>query len=249
MGRGMGSMGSAFYLTAEQPCPYLAHQRARYIATALEPEQTEQAAALVAAGFRRSQRLFYRPACARCQGCVGLRIRTQAFVPDRGLRRILKRNRDVQMVRSPGRFSARRFALFRRYVKARHGESTMAGMDEAEFAAMLEDSPCVLDEYIAPDGSVLAGLLLDILPDGYSALYSYFDPQEHARSLGRFMIADACLRARAQGVAYVYLGYWVEHSRKMNYKIHFPGRELLIRGRWVAAETAAGRRGADEGSC
>ncbi len=228
-----------FYVTAPQPCPYLAGRMERKLFTALQGEQAETMNdTLSKQGFRRSQNVLYRPSCAECNACLSARIRVADFAPSRSQRRIQRRNAHLQRQVTSAWATEDQFDLFRRYLDHRHADGGMADMDVFEFAAMIEETPVrtrVL-EYAAtdPDGrrSLSAVCLTDVLDDGLSLVYSFFDPTLEKNSLGSYMILDQVALARKVGLPYVYLGYWVPGSPKMDYKAKFSALEVYHDGAW-----------------
>ena len=228
-----------FYVTAPQPCPYLEGRIERKLFTALQGEQAETLNdSLSKQGFRRSQNVLYRPSCADCDACLSARIRVADFTPSRSQRRVMKRNSDLLRRPTSPWATEDQYTLFRRYLDHRHATGGMADMDLFEFAAMVEETPVRsrLIEYLAPDpdfGSVLKAVCLtDILDDGLSMVYSFFDPDREGDSLGTHIILDHIEIARELGLPYVYLGYWVPGSPKMGYKAKFDALEVYSRGRW-----------------
>jgi arginine-tRNA-protein transferase len=196
-------------------------------------------------GFRRSQSIAYRPACDACRACISVRVITGEFQPSRSMRRVMERNSDiVGDMRIPAP-AAEQYSLFRAYLDSRHRDGGMADMTVLDYAMMVEDSHVQtrLVEYRrrGPDsgitgrgsGPLLAVALVDVLSDGLSMVYSFFDPDESERSLGTFMILDHIARARRMGLDYVYLGYWVRGSRKMDYKGRFLPQERLMPSGWT----------------
>ncbi|MGY6696460.1 MAG: arginyltransferase [Roseinatronobacter sp.] len=228
-----------FYVTAPQPCPYLAGRMERKLFTALQGDQAEAMNdTLSKQGFRRSQNVLYRPSCADCCACLSARIRVADFQPSRSQRRVLKRNRDMQRNVTSAWATEDQFNLFRRYLDTRHADGGMADMDVFEFAAMVEETPVrtrVL-EYVmqTPEGrrELQAVCLSDVLDDGLSLVYSFFDPAIASRSPGSYMILDQIELARQVGLPFVYLGYWVPGSPKMDYKARFSALEVYHEGRW-----------------
>jgi arginyl-tRNA--protein-N-Asp/Glu arginylyltransferase len=243
-----------FYVTAPQPCPYLPGKVERKLFTALQGDGACHLNDVLShQGFRRSQNVLYRPSCAGCSACLSARIVTEDFQPSRGQRRVLRRNGALERAaRSPWATDAQ-YALFRRYLDARHATGGMADMDMSEFAAMIEESPVRsrVIEYYRPTsrGRQLAAVCLtDFLSDGVSMVYSFFDPDLERESLGSFIILDHIAVAREAGLPYVYLGYWVPGSAKMDYKARFKPLEIFAEGRWslldaVDATAIARRRG------
>jgi len=239
-----------FYLTAPSPCPYLEGQEERKVFTHLVGERAGDLNDLLThGGFRRSQSIAYRPACETCRACVSVRVVAADFAPSRSMRRVAERNLDVVgEMRSPHPTSEQ-YSVFRAYLDARHRDGGMADMTVLDYAMMIEDShvDTRIVEYRkrGPDsgingrgaGALLAVALSDVLTDGLSMVYSFFDPDAGNRSLGTHMILDHIERAIAMGLPYVYLGYWVPGSRKMDYKGRFLPQERLLPAGWARVES------------
>ncbi len=224
-----------FYTTAPLPCPYLAGRTERKIVTELTgPDSETLHDKLSRAGFRRSHNIAYSPVCPGCSACIPIRIRVPAFVPNRAQRKLAKANADVQGFEMPARATAEQFALFQRYQRARHGDGDMAAMGFYDYRAMVEDTPITTGvvEFRSSDDKLLGACLTDWLGDGLSAVYSFFVPEDTRRSLGTWAVLWLVERARALGLPYVYLGYWVPESRKMSYKARFRPSEVLVGGAW-----------------
>ena len=228
-----------FYVTAPQPCPYLDGRSERKLFTALQGENAEKLNnALSRQGFRRSQNVLYRPSCADCSACLSARIRVADFAPSRTQRRVLRRNTDLARVATSPWATEEQFEVFRRYLDQRHADGGMADMDIFEFAAMIEETPVKsrVIEYRssqAEEGRALTAVCLtDVLDDGLSMVYSFYDPDRIDSSLGTYLILDHVEIARSAGLPYVYLGYWVPGSRKMGYKANFAALEIFKGGEW-----------------
>ena len=227
-----------FYVTAPQPCPYLAGRMERKLFTALQGEYAERLNdTLSKQGFRRSQNVLYRPSCAECSACLSARIRVADFAPTRSQRRVLNRNAHLHREATSPWATEEQYALFRAYLDSRHADGGMADMDIFEFAAMIEETPIRsrVIEYALEDAGerqLAAVSLTDVLDDGLSMVYSFYDPDLAATSLGTYVILDHVEIARAAGLPYVYLGYWVPGSAKMGYKAKFPALEVYHRGEW-----------------
>jgi arginine-tRNA-protein transferase len=203
---------------------------------------------LTQGGFRRSQTIAYRPACEACRACVSVRVIADEFRPSASLRRVLRTNADLVGSAAPNRPSSEQYSLFRRYLDSRHADGGMVDMTVLDYSMMVEDSHVEtrVVEYRrrGPDtaingrgrGDVLAVCLTDVLGDGLSMVYSFYDPEEDRRSLGTFMILDHIARARAMGLPYLYLGYWVDGSHKMDYKARFRPQERLMPQGWARVE-------------
>ncbi len=231
-----------FYVTAPQPCPYLEGRSERKLFTALQGENAERLNdTLSKQGFRRSQNVLYRPSCSDCSACMSARIRVADFKPNKAQRRALKRNSHLQREATSPWATEDQYALFRRYLDSRHSDGGMSDMDIFEFAAMIEETPIrtrVIEYTRAPeithDRRPLVGVCLtDVLDDGLSLVYSFYEPDLEQSSLGTFIILDHVEIARRAGLPYVYLGYWVPGSRKMDYKARFGALEIYKGGRWI----------------
>ncbi len=242
-----------FFLTAPQPCPYLAGKFERKVFAHLPlSDGATVNDALTQGGFRRSQNIAYRPACEACEACVSARIPAEAYVFSRSERRILDRNEDLTRHLVEAEATTEQFDLLRRYLHARHPEGGMADMTWPDYVAMIEDTAVRthIVEYRAKGtdegpGPLIACVLVDALADGLSLVYSFFDPSEARRSLGSFMILDHVIQAGLASIPYVYLGYWVTGSEKMAYKARFDPVELLRPHGWTlmgAVERAAIKR-------
>ena len=238
-----------FYLTAPSACPYLPGRQERKVFTHLVgPNSGELHDLLTQGGFRRSQGIAYRPACESCMACVSVRVCAGAFRPTDSMRRVEKANRDLVGRFRPAQATSDQYSLFRRYLDSRHAEGGMAHMSVLDFALMVEDSHVESgiveyrrrgpDSAISgrDDGDIVACALTDVLSDGLSMVYSFFDPRLAARSLGTFMILDHIERARKLGKPYIYLGYWVDGSPKMAYKARFRPQERLTPKGWVRVD-------------
>ena len=227
-----------FYVTAPQACPYLEGRMERKLFTALQGEYAETLNdALSKQGFRRSQNVLYRPSCAECSACISVRIRVADFAPTRSQRRVQRRNSQLSREATSPWATEEQYQLFRTYLDSRHSDGGMADMDIFEFAAMIEETPIRsrVVEYASHDerGRHLAAVCLtDVLDDGLSMVYSFYDPSLAAESLGTYVILDHVEIAREAGLPYVYLGYWVPGSPKMGYKAKFPALEVYHQGVW-----------------
>jgi arginyl-tRNA--protein-N-Asp/Glu arginylyltransferase len=229
-----------FYVTAPQPCPYLPGRMERKLFTALQGDQAGLLNdSLSKQGFRRSQNVLYRPSCADCTACMSARIRVADFKPSRSQRRTLSRNGSLRRDATSPWATEDQYELFRKYLDSRHADGGMADMDIFEFAAMIEETPVRsrLIEYSdgGEDGNrdLIAVCLTDVLDDGVSMVYSFYDPDRQKLSLGTHIILDHIEIARDADLPYVYLGYWVPGSSKMGYKAGFSALEIYKGGKWV----------------
>lgn len=227
-----------FYVTAPQACPYLADRTERKLFTALQGEYAEQLNnSLSKQGFRRSQNVLYRPSCAECSACLSARIRVADFELSKSQKRTLRKNRRLRREATSPWATEEQFALFRKYLESRHADGGMADMDIFEFAAMIEETPIrsrVVEYHDdAQEGETPAAVCLtDVLDDGLSMVYSFYDPDLAGDSLGTYVILDHVEIAREANLPYVYLGYWVPGSPKMGYKANFSSVEVYYQGEW-----------------
>ncbi len=224
-----------FYVTAPQPCPYLHGRAERKLFTALIGDgAAELNNVLSRQGFRRSQNVLYRPSCESCVACMSARIRVRDFTPSRTQRRISRRNADLERLATSAWATEEQYELFRKYLDNRHADGGMADMDIFEFAAMIEETPVRtrVMEYRDDEARLTAVCLTDVLDDGVSLVYSFYDPAQDHRSLGTHIILDHVALAQSANLPFVYLGYWVPGSRKMNYKARFNALEIYKGGVW-----------------
>jgi len=229
-----------FYLTSPAPCPYLPGRMERKVFTRLSGEVARTLNdALTHAGFRRSQNIAYKPSCEACQACVSVRVVVDAFEPSRSFQRVSARNADLAGEVVDPWATEEQFALLRRYLDERHEGGGMSDMTMFDYVAMVEDSAVEthLVEYRykgGPNaGDLVAVALTDLLSDGLSMVYSFFGPEHSARSLGTFMVLDHIEQARSRELPYVYLGYWIEGSQKMNYKARYAPLEARTATGWT----------------
>lgn len=244
--RKYGLEGSDFYITSPAPCPYLEGQQERKIFSYLGgPAAPAVNAMLTRRGFRRSQKIIYLPACETCSACVPVRIVAEEFRITRSRRRAISRNADLIRRIRPPQATGEQFSVLRGYLDARHDDGGMADMTVLDYASMVEETAVdtIVIEYSARDifgdERLVAAALTDRLSDGLSMIYSFFDPEEERRSLGQYMILDHVALAREFDLPYVYLGYWVEGSAKMDYKSRFQPLEKLTHSGWVRMDRQA----------
>ncbi len=229
-----------FFLTAPSPCPYLPGREERKVFAHLPMSDGAMVNdSLTQVGFRRSQNIAYRPACEGCDACVSARIPVLDYVFTRSERRVLERSADLSRHLVEAEATTEQFDLLRRYLLTRHAGGGMAEMTWPDYVAMVEDTAVRthLIEYRMPSqdggpGDLAACVLVDMLADGLSLVYSFYDPALVRRSLGSFVILDHVRQALATGLPYVYLGYWISGSLKMAYKARFEPLEVLKPGGW-----------------
>jgi leucyl-tRNA---protein transferase len=233
-----------FFITAAGACPYLPGRMERKVFTHLVGHDSKNLnSQLSQGGFRRSQNIAYRPACDGCSSCVSVRVPVQSFYWSKSFRRTLKRNADMSSSIVPARATSEHYSLFRTYIDHRHSEGGMADMTVLDFAAMVDDTLVdsrIVEYRIAtaykPEGELVAAVLVDLLNDGVSLIYSFYDPELEQRSLGTFIILDMIRRTARLALPYVYLGFWIKESHKMQYKARFLPQERLSPDGWTLAE-------------
>lgn len=225
-----------FFVTSPAPCPYLPGKTERKVFTELKGPHAEALNdALGRIGFRRSQTVAYRPSCVDCRACVSVRVVAEEFAPSATQRKNMRRNADLMVSECKPWATSEQFALLQRYLTARHPGGGMAAMDDVDYADMVEHTAVtsVMIEYRERDadgnpGRLIGACLTDKQADGLSMIYSFYDPELGARSgLGNFIILDHIRRAAEAKLPYVYLGYWVEGSQRMQYKVRYRPLERL----------------------
>ncbi|MEG3180430.1 arginyltransferase [Sphingomonas sp. LT1P40] len=227
-----------FFVTSPSPCPYLPGKQERKIFTELTgPHAGELNDALGRIGFRRSQSVAYRPSCVGCNACLSVRVVTGEFRPNATQRKLIRRHSDLEVTACRPWATEEQYDLLRRYLSTRHPGGGMTAMDEIDYADMVEQSPVgtYVIEYREPaerGGALVGACITDHQADGLSMIYSFFDPDAGRPGLGNLIIMDHIVRARNAGLAYVYLGYWVKGSQRMEYKTRYRPMEVLGPNGW-----------------
>ncbi len=236
-----------FFVTNPAPCPYIEGKVERKVFTELNGDNADALnESLGRIGFRRSQNVAYRPSCEDCKACVAVRVSTVSFKPNNSQKRAIRANKDLLVSACKPWSTEEQYALLREYLDSRHPDGGMSEMDETDFADMIEQSPVRTNvvEYRLPDGShdedgtdisgkLIGACLTDQQSDGLSMIYSFYDANNaDRRGLGNFIILDHILRAKAAGLPYVYLGYWVAQSPRMKYKTRYKPMEKLGPNGW-----------------
>ena len=237
-----------FFVTSPAPCPYLPGRSERKVFTELKGTHADALNdALGRIGFRRSQTVAYRPSCLDCQACISVRVVADEFAPSSTQKKTLRMNGDLVATLCRPWSTSEQFELLQRYLGVRHPGGGMATMDEVDYADMVEHTPVTsyVIEYREPStdgvtpGRLVGACLTDKQGDGLSMIYSFYDPDHATRSgLGNYIILDHIRRAREMELPYVYLGYWVEGSARMQYKVRYRPMERLGRNGWerISAE-------------
>ena len=228
-----------FYLSYDSPCSYRPGQSERKLFVRLTPEHSEANARingpLCRAGFRRSQDIVYRPACEACNACVPVRVPVDTFVLSRSLCRVARYNQDLSFSPLPLEPTDVLFALFSSYLNTRHADSDMAAMNRKDFSDMLlrGQAKTQLFSLNARNGNIKGVMIADDVGDGFSAVYSFFTPDEPKRSLGSELILRLIDHAKKNKRPFVYLGFWIKDSPKMAYKNRFRPLEFLGPDGWT----------------
>jgi len=232
-----------FYATPEHACSYLPDRQARTLF--LDPyAQVDRHlySQLSELGFRRSGGHIYRPHCETCQACISVRIPVAEFQPSKTQRRIENRNRDLIVRAQPCQLTQEYYQLYERYINQRHADGDMYPPSREQFCNFLVEggTDSCFYEFREPSGKLLAVAVTDLLDQGMSALYTFYDPESARRSLGVYAIIWQIRQTRRIGKDWLYLGYWVEGCRKMNYKTRYRPLEMLIEGQWQRPAAESG---------
>ena len=232
----MSSQSLSLYITAEHECGYYDD---RMTANLIPDPQVKMNASLysllISKGFRRSGNFVYRPHCKNCQACIPSRINVEQFKPSKNQRRCLKKNNDLTTHLVDAQFKEEYFSLYQRYLNNRHQDGSMSNPTREDFSSFLlnEWQACIFIESRL-DGTLINVAVVDVLPAGASAVYTFFDPEQGKRSLGTFAVLQQIWLAQLYHLPHVYLGYWINGHPKMDYKRNFSGLELFQQEQWQA---------------
>lgn len=229
----------SFFVLREVPCPYLPDMRERKLVTELTGSRAGATYAdLSRGGFRRSHLFAYRPACRACSACVPVRVAAREYRPGKSLRRTARRNADISAQLRPPIATYEQYRLFTRYLCARHPGGEMARMSFIDYRPMVEET--AVDTRVAEfrdiAGRLQAACLFDMLDDGTSAVYSFFEPGATRRGLGNYVVHWLVEATRDWGGRYVYLGYWIQAAPSMAYKARYRPLEALTPEGWRRME-------------
>ncbi len=224
-----------FYATPEHPCSYLDDRLATTMF--VDPKaDVDQAlyTRLSQLGFRRSGHHYYKPRCNGCNACIPVRIPVNSFQPTRSQKRTWNRNQDLECIHKPPVFSQEHFALYQRYINARHQDGDMYPPTLDQYESFLMEAREDTSFVEIRDGSqLLAVAVTDSTMDGLSSIYTFFEPTEQKRALGVYGILWQIAEAKNRDLPYLYLGYWIRNCDKMSYKTQYRPIEVLVRDNWV----------------
>ncbi len=229
------------YTTYPHSCSYLKDQEATTLF--IDPRQEMDQllySRLSQMGFRRSGNHIYRPHCGRCNACIPARIPVNGFAPNRAQRRTWRRNADIRVELSEHIRDEAAYDLYYRYIEQRHADGDMYPPDREQYESFLNDAWDCTRYYRFFAGERLLGIaVVDVLTDGLSAIYTFFDPEEDKRSLGSYAILWQIQQARTLGLDYLYLGYWIRNCNKMAYKTAYQPLELYLESQWQLPDEPA----------
>ncbi|MGY8813319.1 MAG: arginyltransferase [Gammaproteobacteria bacterium] len=223
-----------FYATPPHQCSYLPEQQAiTLFADPLFPKNMRIYSALMNYGFRRSGSHLYIPKCENCSACISIRIPVDKFIPTKAQNRILNKNKNLIIKETPAEFNYEHFKLYKKYISMRHAGGGMDNPTPENYMEFLTTkwSDTVFFE-IKIDNKLVAIAVTDILHDAFSAVYTFFDPDLKSRSLGKFAIIFQIIEANLRNLSWLYLGYWIKNSDKMNYKSEFQPQQLFYNNSW-----------------
>ncbi len=227
-----------FFVTPPHTCSYFLDRQA--VTLVLDPEivlDGRQYSELSALGFRRSGDHVYRPHCPNCRDCIPIRIDVNQFKPNRNQRRIWRRNENIELITKQAYFSEEHYALYRQYIQNRHPDGGMDNDDPDQYRHFIQADWCHTQLFELYEANKLVAVAVtDILENGLSAVYTFYDPSQLSRSLGTWAILRQIEECKKQNLRWLYLGYWIPDSPKMRYKSGFRPFEYFDGQHWQQKE-------------
>ena len=225
------------HTTYPHSCSYLAGQQATTLF--IDPRQEVDQklySSLSLLGFRRSGNHIYRPHCAQCNACVPSRLPVGNFQASRSQKRTWRRNRDLTVEQTDDIMDDQSYDLYRRYIEQRHADGDMFPPDREQYESFLNNAwDCTRYFRFHQQNRLIAVAVVDVMVDGLSAIYTFFEPEEEQRSLGTYAVLWQIEQARKMGLDYLYLGYWIQNCQKMSYKADYQPLELFLDGCWATS--------------
>jgi len=223
-----------FGLTEEFPCSYLDHKSEQLLVFVNDQERctAEQYEVLLNAGFRRSGEQIYRPHCPACQACQSIRVPVEQFYPSKSQKRIISRNKDITVCYSD-KDKPEYFPLYQKYIDQRHFDGSMYPASEEQYRNFINSiwmKPLFLEFYL--QDTLIAVAVTDNMKNSLSALYTFFQPEHHNRSLGIFAVLQQIAHAKTIEKTYLYLGYQIDECQKMSYKSNFFPHQRFFEHKW-----------------
>lgn len=228
-----------FYATPVHPCSYKDKHQAKTLFVDPKTQlDTLSYSELTDMGFRRSGQHVYRPHCESCNACLSARIPVSKFRFSKSQKRVINANSDITIHITRPSLTTEIYKLYEKYISCRHYDGDMYPASQEQFKSFLINSG--QETYFLEfrlDQQLIAVAVVDQLHQGLSAIYTFFDPDEHKRSLGKFAILKQIQITASQGLPYLYLGYWISGCAKMDYKIQYRPLEILVDNQWVSLES------------
>ena len=224
-----------FLLTKATECPYISGKIEKRLATDIS-NNSHLHDELSLSGFRRVENWMYRPACDSCNECKAYRIKVEDFKLSKKFKRIIKKNNNILISLVNNKALKKHFVLFKKYQKSRHIGGSMSKMNFDDFRSMIEVSPINTNiiEYKDNSNKLIGAMLFDIQKDGFSAVYSFYDPKYKKNNFGNFMILNLIEHAKIMKLKYLYLGYYLKNVGRMHYKSNFSPGEVFENGKWTS---------------
>jgi len=224
----------AFFESEPHICSYLPEEMSTSLFADPSVQMTNRMyERLINYGFRRSGSYVYTPSCTQCNACQSVRLPIERFKPNRSQRRAWEQNNDLTVIRKPAAYEQEHFELYRHYIHTRHTGSSMENPSPLEYMNFLNSAWSETYFYeFRKDDKLIAITVADNLSSGLSAVYTYYDPAEAKRSLGKYAILHLIHEARTQNLDWLYLGYWIDGCQKMQYKTEYQPAEIFSNGSW-----------------